>query len=383
MMTQMQEMMANMMRTNNNNNSSRTSHGRGRGRGRGRDNGTNRGHGNRNTNARTYCWSHGACAHTGADCNTPATGHQTAATFTNMMGGSTNGCCWVAWQVGTTDSINIINENLYCNTVVVPPPSHVLSSRFASPNAYAILDSGATGTFVTASDAQHLLDTSIIDNGPTVLSASGMEMPTTIKGHLPLSPALSVAAQSAFVLDDLKTGTLISLSQLCDDNCIAIFTQYDVQILKSDNVIIKGTRMSNGLWSLPINKQATLVQQVNGILRTDKPKQELATYLHATLGSPAPSTLLRAIRRGHLTTIPSLTTNLIAKHLPESIATVLGHQDQEAKSLRSTRNPSTSLQHELLMTPFDYDLAPPLEETHHHICAMLLDKQDFLKLYSD
>jgi hypothetical protein len=132
---------------------------------------------------------------------------------------------------------------------------------------------------------------------------------------------------------------LISFAQLCDDNCIAIFTKYDVKLLKNNEIIIKGTRMPNGLWSLPINcstsHQANSIlknHQANGILRTNKSNQELATYLHAALDSPTPSTLLQAIWQGHLTTIPGLTTNLIAKHLPKSIATALGYQDQQFSS---------------------------------------------------
>ena len=35
-----------------------------------------------------YCWTHGACGHTGEEC-TRAEGHQAAATFHNRMGGST------------------------------------------------------------------------------------------------------------------------------------------------------------------------------------------------------------------------------------------------------------------------------------------------------
>ena len=37
-----------------------------------------------------YCWTHGACAHTGSECRAPATGHQAAATFQDRMGGSTH-----------------------------------------------------------------------------------------------------------------------------------------------------------------------------------------------------------------------------------------------------------------------------------------------------
>jgi len=39
-------------------------------------------------------------------------------------------------------------------------------------------------------------------------------MQTQLKGILPLSTMLSQEAQSAFVLDELQTGTLISLGQL-------------------------------------------------------------------------------------------------------------------------------------------------------------------------
>jgi hypothetical protein len=226
-----------------------------------------------------------------------------------------------------------INENLSCYSVAIPPPP-TSCSRFTSHNRFAILDSGATGTFVTNADAHHLFSTSIVDDGPTILSASGTSMHPTLQGTLPLSLKFSAPAQAAFVLDDLKTGTLISLAQLCDENYIAVFTCYDVKLLKNNEVIITGKRMSNGLWSLPF--QPPSPHQANSILRTDRPKQELATYLHAALGSPAPSTLLQAIQRGHLITIPGLTTNLISKHLSKSIAATLGHQDQEAKHLRST-----------------------------------------------
>ena len=63
--------------------------GRGRGRGRG-------GRERRPTlSPRLYCWTHGACAHTSADCNNKSPGHQPTATFTNMQGGSTKDCFWL------------------------------------------------------------------------------------------------------------------------------------------------------------------------------------------------------------------------------------------------------------------------------------------------
>jgi hypothetical protein len=169
-------------------------------------------------------------------------------------------------------------------------------------NYYAILDSGTTGTFVTTADARHLENTVAVDDSPVVLSASGNPMVSIVHGTLPISKHLSNHAQDAFELDALKTGSLVSLAKICDDDCLALFSKHDVKIIKNDQVIITGKRIDNGLLSIPIVSSQS--HQVNVILRTDKVRSELATYHHATMGRPVPSTLLQAIRRSHLTTFP-------------------------------------------------------------------------------
>ena len=96
MLTQMQDLMS-LMRASATTPSPRTNlqtTSRGRG-GRNTDRGRGRNNSSRGSNTRLYCWTHGACAHTGTECNTPATGHQTSATFDNMLGGSTTGCYWI------------------------------------------------------------------------------------------------------------------------------------------------------------------------------------------------------------------------------------------------------------------------------------------------
>ena len=52
-----------------------------------------------------YCWTHGACAHSGKDCNTPKEGHKKEATFENRMGGS-NYFCKVAADNNATGQQN-------------------------------------------------------------------------------------------------------------------------------------------------------------------------------------------------------------------------------------------------------------------------------------
>ena len=46
--------------------------------------------GRRTTNK--YCYTHGACAHTGFECTNKKEGHKDEATFENKMGGSTYYC---------------------------------------------------------------------------------------------------------------------------------------------------------------------------------------------------------------------------------------------------------------------------------------------------
>jgi hypothetical protein len=113
MLQQMQDMMSSMMRNNGNSNGNRSNNrnnnrtGNGNGTNTGNRNNNRNANGNRNNNrvngnntgnrsqTRQYCWTHGACAHAGPGCNTPATGHQSTATFSNMQNGSTNGCYWL------------------------------------------------------------------------------------------------------------------------------------------------------------------------------------------------------------------------------------------------------------------------------------------------
>ena len=103
---------------------------------------------NQSSSVHKYLWTHGACAHTGTNCNTPATGHQEQATFTNMMNGSTTRCYWLppTWYLVTAPTssnnhdINFLSCCPLTISTLVPPQPH---------KKLAILDSGDTGSFFT------------------------------------------------------------------------------------------------------------------------------------------------------------------------------------------------------------------------------------------
>jgi len=80
-----------------------------------------------------------------------------------------------------------------------------------------------------------------------------------------------------------------------------------------------GNHEHNGLRSVPISPP----HQANAILCHHKTKHKLADYHHASLGSPAKSTLRCIICRRHLCTFPSLLTTLISKNFSPRIPTAL------------------------------------------------------------
>ena len=77
----------------------------------------------------------------------------------------------------------------------------------------------------------------------------------TEEGMLPISDLLSKAAKKTMILPNLHSSSLISLGQLCDDNCTVILTKQQLLILKKGNIILTGLRnATDGLWDIPINK---------------------------------------------------------------------------------------------------------------------------------
>jgi len=164
---------------------------------------------------------------------------------------------------------------------------------------------------------------------------------------VPLAPALSKQAQQGHVLRQLSTGSIISIGNLCDDDCTATFSKDLITVTKNGTPIIHGTRNKvDGLWYIPLphnirppyshqpldttktavsrisrniypniptceymtkivddnapNVLSSMPQQhhANSTIRCARYKNELANFYHAVTFSPVPSTFVRAIHRG-------------------------------------------------------------------------------------
>ena len=80
------------------------------------------------------------------------------------------------------------------------------------------------------------------NEGPSAVTASDGELTATTRVNVPMAYELSQVATQGHIMNSLQTGTLISIGQLCDDNCAAIFSKYNCKIFKNGKIIIEGPR---------------------------------------------------------------------------------------------------------------------------------------------
>jgi hypothetical protein len=203
--------------------------------------------------------------------------------------------------------------------------------------------------------------------GVSVLLPDDGTMGATHTAELPI-PALPYAARQAHLFPALSSGALLSIGQLCDHGCQAVFNASTVNIMKHHKTILQGQgNPTNGMWVIQLPapakdtppQQAPALQQPIACSATEntaaaldapapkqalacsaiehKTKADLVAFLHAVCFSPTTSTFLRATKAGYFASWPGLTPELVTQHLPKSIASVKGHLDQQRKNVRSTK----------------------------------------------
>ena len=204
----------------------------------------------------------------------------------------------------------------------------------------ALLDTAATDQYLHPSDFSHCSHVAHTTSGPTIQLANGHTIKPAFSATLKISSKLSSRSQSSHVFNEVTTSSLISMGQLYDDDCVAIFNKYDVKILKHNQVIINELQdRTNGLCNIPLGpcpptqQSPTLSHpnQANGILHQDIAKRELAKYFYSAAFRTVKSTFIATINNGYLTSWNDLSTNPISQHLPQCPFTVKGHLDQEQK----------------------------------------------------
>ena len=108
----------------------------------------------------------------------------------------------------------------------------MLSSVLNITNIFAKGDSGESSHYIRLKDTSSCLQNIESYEGPEVMLPHTGTIAPTLKGQLSLSNKLSKQAQTATSLPALKSSSLVSLGQLCDDNCTVIFDKHKLLAIK-------------------------------------------------------------------------------------------------------------------------------------------------------
>jgi hypothetical protein len=155
-------------------------------------------------------------------------------------------------------------------------------------------------------------------------------------------PTFNLRARSVHIINDLASHSLLSCGQMCNAGYKVLFDNGQAQVIEG-NVSVQGRIVihgqhdhSTGLWTVPVDTNSTKQNEsINSVYEISKVYSTIQ-YLHAAAGSPIPSTFVKAIKAGNITTWPTLTPEHVNKYLEKSEATVKGHLNQTRKNMRST-----------------------------------------------
>ena len=122
------------------------------------------------------------------------------------------------------------------------------------PEEYIIAkgDSGASNHYFRPED-RRVLTKVLPATGPDVHQPDSTVLTTEATGTIPIDKSLSWKVQQAMILPQLKSALLISMGQLCDDDCLVGLSKKKVVVIKNNKIILEGTRnKTDNLWDIPI-----------------------------------------------------------------------------------------------------------------------------------
>jgi hypothetical protein len=202
---------------------------------------------------------------------------------------------------------------------------------------WAILNSGATGHFLTTSaPATNIL--------PTAMPIRVHSIHTCTL-DIPLLPP---GARAAHIIPGLALHLLLCVVTMCNAGCTITFSKIGCTIVYHGRMIICGHMCTHtGLQMIPLAENTTppttmpttSPNPIKLAMNIDSLASEYAQYVHQLLCSPPAATLLLALDKStKLQTTPGLMPALICAHLPQSTATDKGHMHCHRSNTASTRN---------------------------------------------
>ena len=126
------------------------------------------------------------------------------------------------------------------------------TSSTIPPKQVAKANSGASKHYFRKQDAKFLSKV-IKSIGPPVTLPDNNTITPQHVGHQNI-PLLSPKATKTYVFDELKSSSLISLGQLCDDDCDVHLNKHNISVIKNGTTVLKGYRNhKDGLWDIDLS----------------------------------------------------------------------------------------------------------------------------------
>ena len=155
-------------------------------------------------------------------------------------------------------------------------------------------DSAASSHYWRKEDAICLHDVKKFA-GPSVMLPNKVMITASQRGQLSLSDELSSPAQTAMILPQLKSASLISIGQLCDDECDVILNKRVLVAIKNKKVILTGIRNKyDKLWDIPIHKSTISPQnyslpEIHPSIYSTRTKNDKENIVHSPSSFKTPS----------------------------------------------------------------------------------------------
>ena len=229
-----------------------------------------------------------------------------------------------------------VNENKLSNILssnyMLPPVAPPINIKINPPSSCA--DTGSDSILLRQSDAiaatlsihptRHPLQVRFPD-GQTARSIGITDVAL---------PSTDIPLPAHIFTDDSLRQSLFGISDITNLDYDATFRKDGLYLYNSNAELVHYTPKfpDDSSWTLPIQRPSSTANAVIS-LPSDK---KYVRFTHASFGSPSVSTFIRAIRKGYLSTLPRLTSALVCKHLPNAVATALGHLDRRRQGLDST-----------------------------------------------
>jgi hypothetical protein len=184
-----------------------------------------------------------------------------------------------------------------------------------------------------------------------VIVPNGNVMTSTGTMNLPL-PHLKASTTKSHAFPKLASSSLLSVGQICDNACTAIFNSTSVHMYRNqDNTflpsqppIIAGTRTIpfKPLYNIRMSPKAPPsyigIHAANSLTGKLRHLQDRMAFYHAALFSPVLSTWTHTISAGYLDSWPALTTKQVTQYAPRSKAMSLQHMHAQRSNIGSTKD---------------------------------------------